>query len=205
MDYSGNFWRAIPEVEGLYLVSATGLIKNAVTGTLRVTTINWNGYPCVTLPFLTGKKSVAIHRLVAAAFLKKPEGVDGKLEVNHVDGDKTNSSITNFEWVTRGQNIAHAYRIGLRRFTNSQLCGLDQSGRIRSYETIERMRKAATGKYQGEANPAVKLSNEKVLSIRTKLPSCTISALSREYGVSRRLIRNIRDGKAWKHLLTGDR
>lgn len=53
-----------------------------------------------------------VHRLVANAFISKPDTVE-YYEVNHIDGDKHNNVVTNLEWVTRAQNIQHAWNNGL--------------------------------------------------------------------------------------------
>ena len=39
-----------------------------------------------------GRKDYRVHRLVALAFLTRE---NGKLEVNHKDGDKTNAALSN--------------------------------------------------------------------------------------------------------------
>ena len=52
-----------------------------------------------------------VHRLVAEAFLGGPHP---DLDVNHIDGDKTNNCIENLEWCTREENVRHAVRIGIR-------------------------------------------------------------------------------------------
>ena len=53
-----------------------------------------------------------VHKLMAEAFIPNP---DGKTQVNHIDGDKDNYSISNLEWVTASENMKHAYRTGLSR------------------------------------------------------------------------------------------
>ncbi|MCX8976506.1 NUMOD4 motif-containing HNH endonuclease [Citrobacter portucalensis] len=52
----------------------------------------------------------SVHRLVASAFIDKP---DGKDFVNHKDGDKTNNDVNNLEWCTHQENDVHAKDNGL--------------------------------------------------------------------------------------------
>lgn len=52
-----------------------------------------------------------LHRIIAEAFCEKPEG--DNLEVNHINGDKTDNRAANLEWVTHAENLAHAYQTGL--------------------------------------------------------------------------------------------
>lgn len=51
-----------------------------------------------------------VHRLVAEAYLEKPEGA---VEVNHIDGNKGNNCVDNLEWVDHQTNIDHAWATGL--------------------------------------------------------------------------------------------
>lgn len=51
-----------------------------------------------------------LHRVIAQAFVENNEG---KPEVNHIDGNKSNNRADNLEWVTREENLRHAYETGL--------------------------------------------------------------------------------------------
>jgi len=59
-------------------------------------------------------KSMYVHRLVALAFLENPEN---KPIVNHKNGNPKDNRLTNLEWVTASENVAHGYRSNGRRVT----------------------------------------------------------------------------------------
>jgi len=67
-------------------------------------------YPLVNLSLNGVLNCKAIHRLVAETFLPKEEG---KVYVNHIDGDKSNNRVENLEWCTASENTQHALETGL--------------------------------------------------------------------------------------------
>lgn len=105
-------WRPIPEYEGFYC-SNLGRIKRLRPGgdeyILRHK-IDKYGYPCVCICANKVEYTKTIHRIVARCFI---ENINYKLEVNHIDGNKTNNFVNNLEWVSRSENAMHAHRTGL--------------------------------------------------------------------------------------------
>lgn len=72
---------------------------------------NGKGYYVVHLysPQARGGRLFLIHRLVLSTFSPSPLHLD----VNHIDGDKSNNTLSNLEWTTKSENTQHAHRTGL--------------------------------------------------------------------------------------------
>lgn len=100
-------------IEGFpnYSVSEDGTITNEKRGRELKALKMTKGYRGVRL-YLSSTKAVTkkIHRLVALAFIDNPEG---KEQVNHIDGDKSNNCVSNLEWCTNQENHDHKCRNGL--------------------------------------------------------------------------------------------
>lgn len=104
-------WRPIQDYEGLYEVSNFGRVRSYPrNGTkdknihILRQSLSKTGYCRVALSKNSRMKSYGVHRLVAKAFIPNPED---KSEVNHIDGDPSNNSADNLEWVTRSENHIH--------------------------------------------------------------------------------------------------
>lgn len=112
-----ELWRSIPEHEGKYEVSNYGNVRSLnYRGTHRAKNLQpvlgGRGYLMVGLCKDGKMRMEKIHRLVACLFIPNP---DNKPQVNHIDGIKTNNVVSNLEWATSGENLAHAYRKGLKK------------------------------------------------------------------------------------------
>lgn len=96
-----------------YYVSNTGLIKSRKWGKVRLLKpkLDASGYNRVGL-YTDGKfKNMLVHRVVAQVFISN----DGKRQVNHIDGDKSNNHVINLEWCTISENVRHSYDILKRK------------------------------------------------------------------------------------------
>jgi hypothetical protein len=97
-----------------YSVSNYGRVRNAISGKILTPCkrSNTSEYLCVNISYGCGNvKKESIHRLVAKEFVPN---TDGKEEVNHIDGDKTNNSASNLEWCNMSENQIHAFENGLQ-------------------------------------------------------------------------------------------
>lgn len=119
-------WRPVPGFEGVYEVCNIGAVRRvgkaartgkgrgggARIGHILMPRVVPGGYLAVQL-WRDGKPhAFLLHVLVASAFIGPcPVGK----EVNHRDGVKSNNSHENLEYLTRSENIKHAYQTGLMR------------------------------------------------------------------------------------------
>lgn len=109
-------WRKI-DINPFYSISSLGRVRvdphkvrsknnseKRVRGRILKTRIDRkNGYEYVNLGDRC--RSKLVHRLVAQAFIPNPEN---KIQVNHIDGDKSNNAVSNLEWATREENMRHS-------------------------------------------------------------------------------------------------
>lgn len=94
-----------------YEVSKEGLIRNKSKGTFMKWVDNGKGYKSVKLYNSDTPKGryCLVHRLVMSTY----NPIDGFMDVNHIDGNKSNNHLSNLEWVTKSDNTRHAHLTGL--------------------------------------------------------------------------------------------
>ena len=99
-------------IQNLYQVSNLGNIRNISSGIIQKNSIDSRGYVRFSSRTMTGGvRTIKIHRLVAYTFLKNPNYKH--MEVNHIDGNRTNNYVGNLEWVSEKENSEHAWLTGL--------------------------------------------------------------------------------------------
>ena len=149
-------------------------------------------------------KTIRIHRLVLEAFLgPSPVGY----ETNHRDGNKSNNSIENLEWVTPLENRKHATLNGLSR---SYVSSEEGRRRHRIYRLTETDTEAAAilnlsvtafGAWRTSVgllpkHPATKLSMKEVRAIRRRFRRGERQVkLAREFDVTQPTISLIVRGR----------
>ena len=121
MEIEEDFWMDSP-YEG-YQVHPSGMVRTVdrfisngkarvlKRGQLLKAHLTNVGYRDVSIYYEGKRVHKTVHRLVAETFL---ENVEGKREVNHMNGDILDNDVTNLEWVTPSENVQHAYRTGLK-------------------------------------------------------------------------------------------
>jgi hypothetical protein len=169
-----EIWKPIKDYKN-YEVSNKGRVKNIKTNRILKPHLNYSGYLIIGLK-KEGKTSnkltsCRVHRLVAQAFIPNE---DNKPHVNHLDGIKTNNAISNLEWVTPHDNMIHAFYNGL--------------------SAIPLIR-------HGMMHKNSKLTDDVVEYIRTHFISGDRKfggrALGRKFGVTKKTIIDIVNGKTW--------
>lgn len=116
-----EIWRDIPGFEGYYQASTLGRIRSVARTVEYVKHYEDNhvvakhhfpsrirmpgitaGYRSLVLSIDGIHKDVLVHRLVALTFIPNPENLP---QVDHIDGNRENNTVSNLRWVTNKENI----------------------------------------------------------------------------------------------------
>ena len=165
-------WLPVKGFGGRYEVSDQGNIRSFGKRILKQYTHKF-GYKIVYLyevdKSIRKRKCSRVHRLMAEAFIPNP---DNLRDVNHIDGIKNHNVLSNFEWVSRSDNVKHAFKLGLK---NS--------------DTV-----------QGTNNRLAKLDDNAVKYIRANKGLVSQRKLANMFGVSQSTLQIAQSGKSWKHI-----
>ena len=123
-----------------YSISTDGQVRNDQLGRLLKHNTNSTGYPrvCIYSDSSRKHKQCLLHRLLAVAFVENPSNLN---TVDHVDGDKTNYTVENLQWVTKSENTQRAYDLGLNK--NRKVTPTDRAAIKRSMANAVRGTQAA--------------------------------------------------------------
>jgi len=98
-------------------------------------------------------KSFRVHRLVAIHFIPNPEN---KKEVDHINNDRLNNSITNLRWATKSENGRNRSTSGQKNVT-SEYIGVEYDKRRNKWRYQIRIGKITkTKQFNTEIEAAIK-------------------------------------------------
>lgn len=120
MDTLKKNMREIPGLQGKYFATYDGeiySIKNHIHDGIFLKKTNANGYYVVSICVNGSVRNTGVHRLVAMAWIPNPQN---KPETNHKDLNRKNNNVENLEWVTRSENLKHAWDTGAMYATKSK-------------------------------------------------------------------------------------
>jgi len=113
-----------------YYVSTLGRFKNSKGIIMENYKPHHSGYIFVRVNI----QKFSLHHLVASTFIENPHL---KPVVNHIDGNKTNNSVVNLEWVTILENNQHNHNVGLIKCFTRKIGQYNLDGElIKSFNSI---------------------------------------------------------------------
>lgn len=152
-----EIWKDIPDYEGIYSISNLGRIKSlarvifkrnavcCIKERLLTPTLGKRGYYTIMFQVDGKKMNRTIHQLLAIVFLDHTPA-NGLLDINHIDGNKTNNNLNNLEIVTHRENISSCLR-NFKRKKLSQYVGVSYSYTAKKW--VSSIRINGLGKHLG--------------------------------------------------------
>ncbi len=159
-------WRPICshyDVSNLGRVKRTAPGPGATAGFILKPRVNNTGY----VKYEIHRRTYQGHQLILCGFVgPRPEG----MEVNHKDANPLNNQLDNLEYVTRSENIRHAFRLGL----------INRTGETNSQSILTK--------------PEVIVIRKRYAEGETQI------SLGLEYRVAHTTIQAITSRRTWRHV-----
>jgi hypothetical protein len=234
MDMMIEEWRAVKGEEGRYEVSSHGRIRSVdheskachrgITPYIRK--VKGKILKCyLSKGYLRwspgGTRHESVHRTVAAAFLGCVEVHD----INHIDFNRRNNSLSNLEIVTRKQNVEHNVSHGHHVFGEKCHGATHDGEQVRAalllYEQGEKLSSVSdktgvsmgvilraanrqTWKHLGQpdVSDSRRIRREKIIRECVELVASGVSRIDAcdKTGVSYMTLSQVLSGRQWKHL-----
>lgn len=154
-----------------YLVDRDGNIWSPYHGLHKLNpSPTKKGYYRIVLQTSEGRKTFQVHRLVLMTF--NPIDNMENLEVNHIDGDKSNNKLNNLEWCSGSFNVRHSLETGLKTPARGEKVGGNKLTELQVLEICERLKNGCE----------------------------SLSQIAQDYGVSKHCIFDIKKKRSWEWL-----
>ncbi len=138
-----------------YIITKNGKIYNINSNYYLKTNINRDKYEIVSLFYNKKKKSFLVHRLVAELYLDKPESME-ELQVNHLDGNRSNNKVENLQWVTPKEHSRYTFDFGKKKQMKKTVLMIDPKSNdiINSFDSVREASDKTGINYSAIANVA---------------------------------------------------
>jgi len=140
-----------------YSVKTDRGVSRFIKGKTLLQRLNTDKYPVVKLSKGKHQTSARVHKLVAEAFLEKPNDIE-IFEVNHKDFNRENNKVENLEWLTHPENVLRSHSAGRYNKEHYRGEGNPNYGGTTLREKFQecpelKMLQARPGKQNGKAQP----------------------------------------------------
>jgi hypothetical protein len=122
-----------------YYVTENGDIYSSLTNKVLKPGLDTKGYKQVNLSKDGKVYTCRVHRLIAQAYIPNTKN---KPCINHINGIRTDNSLSNLEWCTKSENAKHAYDTGLFIITDKMRKVSSLNGKINCKKAQDSNKKA---------------------------------------------------------------